>query len=66
MIERIGLYSHVMAENSHPICWQMLASVATGVDYPTEKDLPTLISSSLALSKLLMLAQDALKGIVER
>ena len=64
--ERLALYRQIMAENSHPICWQILASAATGIDYPTLKDPTTLLSSSLALSKLLMLAQDALKAAVAR
>lgn len=61
---RLDLYRQVMDESSHPVCWQILTSVATGVDYTAERDLPTLIASSLALSKLLMDAQDALKEAV--
>ena len=63
---RLASYRQVMAENSHPVCWQILASVVTGVDYLAEKDLPTLASSSVALPALLMLAQDALKLAVGR
>lgn len=63
---RLALYTQVMAANTHPACWQTLASVVTGVDYPAEKDLPTLASSSMALPALLNLAQDALKLAVGR
>ncbi len=61
VINRLELYRQVLAEQSHPVCWQIIASILTGIDYPAENDVATLTASSMALPELLMLAQDALK-----
>jgi len=62
---RLLIYSTVMLENSHPKCWQLLSAACTGIDYFSEKDLLTFVSSSAALPFLLMQAQDSLKEVIK-
>ena len=63
--DRLGIYSRIIKENPHPVCWQLIAGVCTGIDYYTEKDLPTFTSSSLVLPTLLIYAQDSLKRAIK-
>jgi hypothetical protein len=62
---RLVIYSAIMLENCHPACWQLLSAACTGIDYSSEKDLLTFVSSSTALPLLLMQAQDSLKKIIK-
>lgn len=62
---RVAIFERVMAEQSHPACWQILASVVTSVDYAAEKDITTLAAASLAISELLKLAQTAVQITVD-
>jgi hypothetical protein len=62
---RLGMYSSIISENSHPKCWLLLAGACTGIDYYSEKDVLTFTASSLALPVLLMHAQNSLKMVIK-
>jgi hypothetical protein len=61
---RLAIYSTIMLENSHPKCWQLLSAACTGIDYSSEEDLLTFVSSSTSLPFLLIHAQDSLKKVI--
>jgi hypothetical protein len=62
---RLAIYSTIMLENSHPKCWQLLSAACTGIDYSSEEDLLTFVSSSTSLPFLLIYAQDSLKKVIK-
>ncbi|HDK42295.1 MAG TPA: hypothetical protein ENG87_02865 [Candidatus Pacearchaeota archaeon] len=61
---RVDIYNSIVSNEPHPRMWQIIAGTCTGIDYYSQENLETLVSSSTMLPELLIHSQDSLKLVI--